>query len=274
MKLKRLLMVVLGCLICAFAFNVFLSPYEVMPGGVSGIAIIFKKVFALEESMTIFLLSIMILIISLIMLGVKSTARSVLGSLLYPLFVYLTSLVLVHFDLTIDNRLLASIVGGITMGIGVGIVYKVGYTTGGVDIIAKIFNKYFHMSLGTATFLIDSIITICGAFIFGFEILIYSIITIYIISLMIDKVILGFFGNKSFYIITSKPNEIKEFILNELGHGATVMNGKGAYSNEKRSVILSVIPTSDYYKLKDGLTDIDNNAFFVACDSYEVGGGK
>ena len=130
------------------------------------------------------------------------------------------------------------------------------------------------MSLGTATFLIDSIITICGAFIFGFEILIYSIITIYIISLMIDKVILGFFGNKSFYIITSKPNEIKEFILNELGHGATIMNGKGAYSNEKRSVILSVIPTSDYYKLKDGLTDIDNDAFFVACDSYEVGGGK
>ena len=274
MKIKRFLMVVLGCLICAFAFNIFLSPYKIMPGGVSGIAIIFKKIFSIEESITIFLLSVMILLISLIMLGVKSTARSVLGSFLYPLFVYLTSLVLVYFNLTIDNRLLASIVGGITMGIGIGIVYKVGYTTGGVDILAKIFNKYFHISLGTATFLIDSIITICGAFIFGFETLIYSIITIYIVSIMIDKVILGFFGNKSFYIITTKPKEIKEFILNELGHGATVMNGHGAYSKEKRSVILSVIPTSDYYKLKDGLTAIDSDAFFVACDSYEVGGGK
>lgn len=273
MKLKKFLTVVLGCLICALSFNIFFSPYQIMPGGVSGIAIIFKKLFDIEEALTIFLLSIMLLLISFIMLGKKSTIRSIIGSFLFPLFVYLTNLVLIKLDLTIYNRFLASIVGGVSFGIGIGMVYKVGYTTGGADILSKILNKYLHISLGTATFLIDGIITLFGTYVFGFETLIYSIIAIYIISLMIDKVILGFFGNKSFYIITSKPKEIKECILN-LGHGATILNGKGAFSNEKRAVILSVIPTSDYYKLKDGIRDIDNDAFFVVCDSYEVGGGK
>lgn len=274
MKIKRLIMVVVGCLICALSFNIFLSPYQIMPGGISGVAIIFKKIFELEEYITIFLLSIMLLLISLIFLGKKSTIRSIIGSILYPLFIYLTSLFLNYFDLTIYNRLLAAIIGGITFGLGIGIVYKVGYTTGGADILSKIFNKYFHISLGRATLIIDSIITILGTFVFGFETLVYSLISIFLISMMVDRVILGLFGNKSFYIITSKPDKIKEFILTELGHGATIINGKGAYSNEDKAVILAVIPTSDYYRLKDGLQKYDKNAFFVVCDSYEVGGGR
>ena len=92
--------------------------------------------------------------------------------------------------------------------------------------------------------------------------------------MMIDKVMLGLFGNKSFYIITNKPDKIKDFIIKDLGHGATIIDGKGAYSNEDKYIILAVIPSSDYYKLKDGLKRIDSEAFFVVCESYEVGGGK
>lgn len=274
MKVKHFFRVVVGCLICALAFNIFFSPYHIVPGGVSGIAIIFKRLFDIEESISVFLLSIMLLLISWILLGGKATLRSIIGSILFPLFIYLTNLLIAYFDLTIYNRLLAALVGGVTSGIGIGLVYKEGYTTGGSDIIAKIFYKYFHLSLGTSTLIIDGIITIIGTFVFGFETLIYSLITIYMISIMIDKVMLGLFGNKAFYIITSKPKRIKDFILKDLGHGATILNGKGAYTNEDKSIILVVIPTSDYYKLKDGLKRLDNKAFFVVCDSYEVGGGK
>ena len=274
MRIKRFFMVVLGCLICALAFNVFFSPYHIMPGGVSGIAIILKRIFDLDESVTVLLLSIMLLLISLIFLGSKATLKSVIGSILFPVFIYLTNLFLVYIDLNIYNKLLASLVGGVMFGLGIGLVYKEGYTTGGSDILSKIIYKYLHISLGNATLIIDGIITIVGTFVFGFETLIYSLITIYMISIMIDKVMLGLFGNKSFYIITSNPSKIKDFIIKDLGHGATIIDGKGAYSNEDKSIILAVIPSSDYYKLKDKLKELDNNAFFVVCNSYEVGGGK
>ena len=274
MRLKTFIMVVLGCLICALSFNIFLSPYYIMPGGVSGVAIIFKRIFDFEESMSVMFLSIFLLGISFLFLGKRASLNSIVGSILFPLFIYLTRMVLPYLDLNITNRLLASLIGGLTFGLGIGIVYKEGFTTGGSEIIAKILNKYGSISLGNATFLIDGIITIAGAFIFGFETLVYSLITIYVMSIMIDKVMLGLFGNKSFYIITDKPDKIKDFILDELGHGATILKGKGAYSDSDKYIILVVIPTSDYYKLKDVLKKLDDKAFFVVSDSYDVGGGK
>ena len=274
MRIKSVLMVVLGCLICALSFNIFLAPYHIMPGGVSGIAIIFKSLWDVPEALSILLLSLILLLFSFLFLGKESTFKTINGSLLFPLFVYLTDLLLSNFDLLIYNKLLAALIGGVTMGIGVGIVYKEGYTTGGSEILSKIVNKFLHISLGNATLVIDGIITLSGVFVFGFETLVYSFIAIYMMSIMIDKVMLGLFGNKSFYIITNKPDEVKKFILSDLGHGATIINGKGAYTNEKKSIILTIIPSSDYYKLKDGLKEIDEKAFFVVSELYEVGGGK
>lgn len=274
MKIKNFIMVVIGCLICALSFNIFLSPYHIIPGGVSGIAIVLKYLFSFNESIVILILSILLLVISLIFLGKESTFKSIIGSLLFPIFIYLTELFLSYFDLTIDNRLLASVIGGVTFGLGIGIVYKEGYTTGGTDILSKIFHRLLHISFGTATLIIDGIITIVGTFVFGFETLIYSLITIYLTSVMIDKVILGLFGNKSFYIITTNPEKIKEYILKQLGHGATILDGEGAYSKDTKFIVFTVIPTRDYYKLKDSLKELDSEAFFMVCDSYEVGGGK
>ncbi len=274
MKLKSLLMLILGCLICALSFNIFLSPYYIVSGGVSGIAVILKKIFDYEEAISVLILSIILLGVSFVFLGKKATINSVIGSILYPIFIYLTKMFLQYFDLSIYNRLLASLIGGVTMGIGIGIVYKQGYTTGGTEIIAKIINKYFHVSLGASTFIIDGIVTFMGLMVFDFETVVYSLITIYLMSIMIDKVMLGLFGNKSFYIITTHAKEIKKYVTDELGHGATIIKGTGAYTNEERYIILVVIPTNDYYKLKDGLKRIDENAFFVVSNSYEVGGGK
>ena len=274
MRLRNLMMVVLGCIACAIAFLVFLSPFHLVPGGVSGIAIILNYLFNIEESLSVFLLSVMLLLISLIFLDKETTVKSILGSLLLPAFIYLFGLLFTQLHIEITDRLLASIFGGICFGFGIGLVYKAGYTTGGSDIIVKIIHKYFHLSLGASTFIIDGLITITGVFVFGLEVFIYSIITVYITSIVINKVMMGIFGNKSFYIITSHPDEIVDYISKELGHGATILDGKGAFSNKKQSIILTVIPTSDYYKLKDGISMYDKEAFFTVCDSYEVGGGK
>ena len=274
MMKKRILMITLGCLICGLAFNIFLSAYHFVPGGITGIAIIFKRLFNLEEYITMFLLFIMLLLLSFVNKKKKASYQALLSSILFPMFIFITKYFLVYIDLTIYNRLLASIVGGVCFGFGIGLIYKEGDITGGSEIIGKIIHRYTKLSLGVSTFIVDGLITIIGGIVFGFETLIYSVITLYIMSIVINKVMLGLFGNKSFYIITSKPDKIKKYILEELGHGATIINGKGAYSNEKKSIILAVIPTGDYYKLKDGIAKYDKDAFFVVCDSYEVGGGK
>lgn len=274
MKLKSFGMILLGTFISALAFNVFFSPYHIVSGGLSGLAVIYNYLFNYNEAFIILFGTVIIFLIGLLFLNKEDILKSFLGSILFPLFVYITGILLSSINLHIDNKLLASIMGGVTYGFGLGIIYKEGYTTGGVDIFAKMICRYLHTSFLTATIFIDTFFCIIGAFVFGFETLIYSAISIYVYSVMIDKVILGLSGNKSFYIITEKSTEVKEYIINELKHGVTVLNGRGAFSNKRKAVLFVVIPTRDYYKLKDGLKMIDENAFFVVSASYEVGGGK
>lgn len=274
MKIRSFLIIIIGTMISAVAFNIFFSPYYIVSGGLSGIAVLLNYLFNFDEALVIFILSVILFIVGFLFLNKEEMLKSFLGSILFPLFIYLSNLILVKLNLQIDNRLLASIIGGVMFGFGLGIIYKEGYTTGGVDILTKIFNKYFHISFGVLTFLIDLVITFMGCIVFGLETFIYSGISIYVYSVMIDKVILGLSGNKSFYIITDKPNKVKKFIMEDLKHGVTILKGKGAYTGEERYILFVVIPTRDYYKLKDGLRNIDSKAFFVVSNSYEVGGGK
>ena len=273
MKIKSILMIVLGTLICALSYNIFLVPHNILPGGVSGIAIIINEFFDFNNSLFILIASVVLLFVSLFTLGKESTAKSVLGSILFPLFVYLTESFVVTNHIMTNNLLLSSIIGGVSFGFGLGLVFKEGYTTGGTDIINKILNKYLYVSMGTGMLIVEGIILLIGSFLLGFDILMYSLIVIYLSSGIIDKVILGISQSKSFYIVTSEPKKVSDYIINELKHGVTMLDGKGAYSSDAKGVILTVIPTSDYYKLKEGLKLIDSNAFFVVCDSYEVGGG-
>jgi len=274
MNKKSFIMILMGTFICAFSFNIFLSPYRIIPGGVSGLAIVFNKLFNLSESHLIAILSLLCLLLGYIFLGKKEVFKALLGSVLFSFFAYLSSLVLTYVNFSIDNRLLATVIGGVFYGFGIGLVFKEGYTTGGGDILVKILNKYLHLNMGIGVFLIDVIVAIIGAFIFDFETLIYSLVTIYIYSVVIDKVMLGISGSKSFYIVTNNSNEIKNYILNELHHGVTSLPAKGAYSNDKKYILFTVIPTRDYYKLKDALDKYDKDAFFFVSNSYEVGGGK
>ncbi len=274
MSKKSFLMTIMGTFICAFAFNIFLSPYNIIPGGVSGLAIVFKKLFNFNESLSIAVLSGGLLVICLLLLGKKEVFKALFGSIFFSIFAYLSSEILLYVDFSIDSRLLATVVGGVFYGFGIGLVFKEGYTTGGGDILAKILNKYFHLNMGIGVFVIDFTIAILGSFIFDFETLIYSIVNIYIYSVVIDKVMLGISGNKSFYIITSNPKEISNYIINELHHGVTSLKAVGAYSKDDKYVLFAVIPTRDYYKLKDGLEKYDKEAFFFVSNSYEVEGGK
>ena len=273
-KLKRYFELVIGILLIAIAFNLFLLPNELVFGGVSGLSIIVSKFITIDASTFIMIASLLLLVVSFLVLGKNDTKASIVGSILFPIFVNITANIGKYIKLDTGNVLLSAVFGGIIYGFGAGLVFKAGFTTGGTDIINQILSKYLHMSMGNAMLISDGLIVVLGGFFFGATKLMYALIVIYIIGLMTDKVLLGISNSKAFYIITNEDEKIRDYLLNELHHGVTIFSVKGGYTHKKDEVILCVVPTREYYRVKEGIHEIDSEAFFVVCDAYEVSGGE
>lgn len=273
-RLRRYFELVIGILSISIAFNLFLLPNDLVFGGVSGLSIIIKELLPIDPSQFIMIASLILLVVSFLVLGKQETKGSIIGSILFPIFVGLTANINQYINLDTNNLLLSVIFGGILYGFGAGLVFRAGFTTGGTDIVNQIISKYAHVSMGNAMLMSDGLIVVSGVFFFGVTKLLYAIIVVYIIGFMTDKVLLGISNSKAFYIITNEDEKIRNYILNELHHSVTIFNVKGGYSREKDEVLLCVVPTNEYYRLKEGIREIDENSFFVVCDAYEVFGGK
>lgn len=273
-NVKRIVYLFLGLLAFSCAFSFFLSPNHIVFGGVTGLSIVFKDVFDINPSLFVFFVSCGLLIISWFALGKEKTMGSILGSLLLPLFIELTDFISAFIVFEEVELLLSAIFGGVLAGIGLGLVYKAGFTTGGTDIINQIMNKYFKISIGKSMFLVDSLIVTSSIFVFGFRMFLYSIVALYLVTTITDRVILGVGQAKAFYIVTDKTSEVKKYIIDKLGHGVTIIDAVGGYTKENQKIIFCVVPTREYYFLKEGIDKIDNDSFFVVCDAYEVSGGE
>lgn len=271
----RLFVVILSILLLAINYNMFLLHNDLVIGGTSGLATILNTTLGLEPATFIFVFNIIFIIISFIFLGPKNTGLTIIGSLLYPLFVSLTSEPCEFFanKLVFDNFILIVIVSGFLFGIANGFIYKTGFSTGGADILIQIINKYLHIPTGSSSFIINSIVIVCGGLIFGVSKAIYAIIIILINSALVDKIMLGISDSKMFYIHTKKRNEVKDFI-NSIGSGYTIMRTEGGYTNTANDLIMCVVPTKDYYMFKSVIESIDAEAFFIISDCYEVYGGR
>lgn len=273
-KFKRFLFVVLGVFIAAVSFNLFIYPNDIVFGGLTGVSVIITNFIDINPSFVIFILSFVLLLVGALFLGREPVIKALVVAILFPLFVQLTSNVgdLIKVDMT--DQLLLALFGGIMYGFGVGLVFKNGYTMGGTDILNQILHKYLKVSVGNAMLIVDGSIVLIGAFIFGWTKCLYAIIILYIISVSVDKSMLGISDKKAFYIVTSEVDKISAFVIDELGHGVTVFDARGAYSNEKTKVLFTLIPTKEYYKFKEGIRTIDKTAFFTVLDAYEVLGGE
>ena len=269
----RFLQFLLGCFSIALAYNIFIAPNNLVPGGVGGIAVILDNLFGWNNSTVILILNLILLAISLILLGIEKTRLTVMGALIFPLVIKLTEDINIYLQIDTSNLLLSALFGGILFGIGAGLVFKAGFTTGGTDIINQIISKYAKTTIGKSMLFSDGLIVLSSGIFLGGISMLYSVIILYIISLMSDRVILGISSNKMFFIITHQEDEIKEYILKTLGHGVTIYKAKSNYKKTEKTVLMTVLPTKDYYKLKEGINEIDESAFYIITDSYEVFGG-
>lgn len=273
-KVKRFIQFLVGSFIVAGAFNLFFSPNNLVPGGMSGASVILNAVFGWDNSLVILVGSCILLIASYFLLGWEKTRGSILGSLLFPVCVKLTANIGAYIDIDSSQLLLTTIFGAVLYGFGAGMIFKAGYTSGGTDILNQILSKYLHISIGNSILMSDGLIVLASAFVFGVNKLMYSLIILYIVSFITDRVILGISDSKAFYIITDEEEKVKDYILKYLNHGVTIFNAKGGYKRQKQTVLMCVLPTKEYYKLKEGLHEIDPDSFFVVTDAYEVFGGE
>lgn len=262
----------LGLLSFSVGFNFFLLPNNLVFGGVTGLSIIFKSL--IDPSLFTLIVSVILLIISFFLLGKEKTLKSALGSLLLPLFLKVTSLFAGYIDIAEVDLLLATIFGGVFVGTGLGLMFRSGYTAGGTDIVNQIIHKYLKISIGKAMMFTDGLIICSGLYFFGLTKFMYALVVLYINTTLADKLTLGISSSKSFYVITDKVDEVKKFIIENMGHGVTVFNAVGGFSKESQKVLFCVIPTREYFVFKEGIYNIDPNSFFVVSDSYEVYGGE
>ncbi len=276
---KRYFYLVLGCFLLAFAFNVFFEPNNIVTGGITGIALIIQKLFGIPTSIFILTANVLLLIVSYLILGKEDTKYSIIGSILYPIFLYLTSNIAEYIQFNVDSMLLIILFGAIINGIASGLTFKYGFSTGGSDIICKIISKYFKISIGNSIKIFNSIVIISSGFfmanngvIYDWTNVMYAIIVVYIVSLLNDKVLLGVSNSKSFYIITEHETAIKGFLINELKKGVTVLEARGGYTGDRKKVLMCVIPTKDYFLAKEGILEIDKDAIVLINDVYQSSG--
>lgn len=272
--IKRLSLFILGCFIIAVTYNIFIVSNKLVPGGVGGIAVIVQNLLHIDTALTILVLNTILLVISHFTLGYEKTRASFLGTILLPLFIKLTESINVWIQIDTSQILLSVLFGGILYGFGAGIVFKSGFTTGGTDIVNQIISKYRKKSMGESMLRSDGLIVLSSGIFLGIYSMLYSILILYLISLIADRVLLGVSDNKMFYILTDYEEEIKKYIIDELNHGVTIFKATGGLEKDKKSVIMTVLPTKEYFEFREGIRKIDEDAFFIVTDSYEVFGGN
>ena len=273
-KLYRILLMGTSLLITAILYNVFLLPLSLVTGGTNGVATITHYLYGINPAIMLLLLSIACAILSFMYLGPKRTAGTLVASVVYPLLVQLTSPLTSLISQSNTDMLLMVLFAGVLSGIANGLMYKTGYSNGGFPVISQILFEEKQIPVGKSSLTINITIVIVGAYFFGITNALYAIIFLYINSIVLDKVLLGISNNKAFYIITEEEKKVKEYIIKTLNHNVTTFEVKGGFLDKNRKVILTVIPSREYYRVTEGIKEIDKDAFFVVTDSYTVEGAK
>lgn len=273
-KLYRILLMGASLLVTAILYNVFLLPLSLVTGGTNGVATITHYLYGINPAIMLLLLSIACAILSFMYLGPKRTAGTLVASVVYPLLVQLTSPLTALISQSNTDMLLMVLFAGVLSGIANGLMYKTGYSNGGFPVISQILFEEKQIPVGKSSLAINITIVIVGAYFFGITNALYAIIFLYINSIVLDKVLLGISNNKAFYIITEEEKKVKEYIIKTLNHNVTTFEVKGGFLDKNRKVILTVIPSREYYRVTEGIKEIDKDAFFVVTDSYTVEGAK
>ena len=259
-------MIVLGTLIAGYSFTAFFLPYDIAPGGVTGVSTILAQALPLTVGVLSFLINVPLFLLGWRTVGWRFAVRSFVAMLLLSLFIDVLPL----HDLTGDV-MLASVFGGVLLGVGLGLVVRAGATTGGTDMAAKMIHNHIgFVSIPAILFAIDGVVVTVAGLAFGVEAALWALVTLYVSTQAMDLVIKGFNTAMQFVIITREPDEIVRRIHQDLERGCTRLSATGTYSGEAVGTLLCVVSRIETPRLKKIVAEIDPRAFVTVCDVHEA----
>ena len=260
--------VTVGVVLAALGLDLFLVPFKIAAGGLSGLAIILYYLIRVPVGTTMLILNIPLFVVGWYRLGVKPLARSLYGTVALSLAIDLL-VPLVHPPT--QNLLLASVFGGVVEGLGLGLVFRYRGTTGGTDLVAAILRSYTGVNVGQLLFLVDGAVALMAGLVFASaDLTMYALITIFITSWVVDLVQEGFSYAKAFFVISSRVREIAAEVMANLDRGATAWTVTGMYTGKAREILLVVVNRAEVTRLKDIVYEKDPAAFVILADVHEV----
>ncbi len=262
----------LGSALMAFALHFFLEPNTIAPGGVTGLAVVIQRITAVPMDVTNLLINIPLFIAGILILGKAFGAKTAYATLMLSVFLRLFIIVFGTEGTLTSDILLAAVYGGVSMGVGLGLIFRLGGTTGGTDLAGAILNKFFpSLSIAKLMMILDLIIVaIAGLVERRIEAALYSVIALYITVKLTDFIVEDLSYSKAFYIISQKPAQISDRIMKELERGVTALEAKGMYTGTHRNVLLCVVNRAEVAKLKKLVYEEDPTAFIMVTTIHEV----
>lgn len=266
--LKKYSIITAGSFLFALSINLFTLPSKIVTGGISGIATIFYHLFGISTGLTVGILNIMILLFAWRILGRAFVLDSLAAIIMIPLFLQLTE----QLPPLTENIFLASVYGGVLLGVGIGLSFSQGGTTGGTDIVSRISQKkYPHLSIGILMTIVDLIIIGASIIAFGnIDLALYGILSLVISTAVIDTIISRLNCAKLIFIITDSKINLESHIFTAINRGVTTISGIGGFSGKTKKILLCVAKQNQVEKLKNAVRTLDEKAFIIVNESKEI----
>ncbi|MBT2254838.1 YitT family protein [Priestia megaterium] len=263
---KDVIFLLIGSFVFSLAVNMFVIPIGLGEGGVTGISIILYYTTHLSTGVTNFILNGILLIVGYKFLEKKTIVYTMITIIATSIFLHVTE----GWGLHLHEELIGMVFAGVLLGVGIGMILRVGGTTAGSAIIARILNKFLNWKVSRALLIVDLLVVLASYFIIGIEKLLFTIVMLYITTKVIDFVIEGFDAKKAVTVISSNKNEVADQINEQLDRGVTILNGRGNYTKESKEILYVVINKQELIKLKKLIKKIDDEAFVIVHDVRDV----
>jgi len=269
-KITAILFTIIGTMTTGFAIGSFLTPNKIVGGGASGISTILFHTFGIQPGVSFFILNILFLLIGLTVLGKQFILKTLIGITLLSLFTQIFSL----FPIYTENLILSTIFGGGLYGIGIGMSFAAGASTGGTDIIGRIIQtKFSSVPIGKMLLFVDGIIIIISLIIFkNIELTLFGIFTLFVSSYSIDFIISKLNVSKMVFVVTDKGEEISKTLVSTSPRGVTLIDVKGVYTDSEKQMLFCALKESECEAFQKKVLSTDENAFIVFSESQRIKG--
>lgn len=267
---KKYVQMIAALFLMAIAYNLFVTPIDLIAGGTGGLGVLFHNIFGFDPSLVIFVVSFVMFLLAFVVLDIEDIISCFVVAFVYPVFIKTTSDISSVITFESNNVLVMVIFGAILTGIGQGFIFKEGLNIGGFSVLAKVFNKYFGMSVTYANSIINVSIIVIGAIFVNFTMVLYAIVYIFVLRYVSERIMLGASNNKTFKIISTKYLKIEKYLYSK-GHDVTLYDTVGLYKGDKKKLLMTVVPSSEFIDLRDYVKSVDKKAFIFVTNTYEVG---